>query len=139
MLAALALATAVTAAVWAIVREVVLDKRFIGLPPVVATPSTPESGELVIQYWVEPRALRAAMAGDQAGYTPTGGRSHRASGLLEQRLTPEGVELLRSEIVATGLFGHDSLLLAASPHSVIQVRIGDRLVRVRTSSFLSGC
>ena len=29
-----------------------------------------------------------------------------SSGFLEQRLTPEGVELLRSEIVSTGLFEH---------------------------------
>ena len=29
-----------------------------------------------------------------------------SSGFLEQRLTPKGVELLRSEIVSTGLFGH---------------------------------
>ena len=53
MLAALALATAVTTAGWAIVREVVLDKGFVGLPPVGATPSAPESGELVIQYWID--------------------------------------------------------------------------------------
>ena len=72
MLAALALATAVTAAGWAIVREVGLDKSFVGLPPVGATPSAPESGELVIQYWVDPdgpghwRRLGH-------GYTPTGG------------------------------------------------------------------
>ena len=51
VLAAVALATVVTTAGWAIVREVVLDKGFIGLPPVGATPSTPESGELEIFYW----------------------------------------------------------------------------------------
>ena len=112
MLAALALATALTTAAWAIVREFVLDKGFIGLPPVGATPSAPESGELVIQYWV----------GTRAGCTPKGGRrgprdrnlpeaaEPLASGFLEQRLTPEGVELLRSEIVSTGLFGTTSLL-----------------------------
>ena len=55
-----------------------------------------------------------------------------SSGFLEQRLTPEGVELLRSEIVSTGLFGHDQPPLGSTPaHRVIQVRIGDRLVRVR--------
>jgi hypothetical protein len=58
-----------------------------------------------------------------------------SSGLLEQRLTPGGVELLRSEIVSTGLFGHDQPPLGSepSPHNVIQVRIGDRLVRVAAS------
>ena len=50
VLAAVALATAITTAGWAIVREVVLHESFVGLPPVGATPSAPESGELVIQY-----------------------------------------------------------------------------------------
>ena len=53
VLAALALAAAVATAGWAIVREVVLHKSFIGLPPVGATASEPESGELVIQYWLD--------------------------------------------------------------------------------------
>ena len=59
-----------------------------------------------------------------------------SSGLVEQRLTPEGVELLRSEIVSTGLFGHDHPPLGSNPpHRVIQVRIGDQLVRVGISFF----
>ena len=63
-----------------------------------------------------------------------------SSGLLEQRLTPEGVELLRSEIVSTGLFEHDQPAgRMSSPHNVIQVRIDDRLVRVQRRTFLSGC
>ena len=65
VLAALALATALTTAAWAIVREFVLDKGFIGLPPVGATPSAPESGELVIQYWLGGTR--------RPGCTPTGG------------------------------------------------------------------
>jgi hypothetical protein len=50
VLAALVFATAATTAGWAIVHGVVLHKGFVGLPPVGATPSEPESGELVIQY-----------------------------------------------------------------------------------------
>ena len=122
VLAAVALATAVTTAGWAIVREVVPHEGFVSLPPVGATPSAPESGELVIQY----RDLRVTLA--QAwGWVYADGRlitvdarpitqqSHSdlpeaatrwSSGLVEQRLTPEGVELLRSEIVSTGLFEH---------------------------------
>ena len=34
------------------VRAFVLDKGFVGLPPVGATPSTPESGVLEMYYWV---------------------------------------------------------------------------------------
>ena len=141
VLAALALATALTVAAWAIVREFVLDKGFIGLPPVGATPSTPEGGELVIHYWVgETRAWvyadgRLIRLGGNSDLPEAANR--RSSGLLEQRLTPEGVELLRSEIVSTGLFGHDQPPGGSkpSPHNVIQVRIGDRLVRVAASLF----
>ncbi len=44
-------AAAAAAAVGA-VRYFILDKGFIGLPPIGATPSTPESGDLEIFYWV---------------------------------------------------------------------------------------
>ena len=138
VLAALALAAAVTTAAWAIVREFVLDKGFIGLPPVGATPSTPESGELVINYWLgETRTWvyadgRLITLGGNPDLPEAANR--RWSGLLEQRLTPEGVELLRSEILSTGLFGHDQPPLGSTPpHRVIQVRVGDRLVRAAAS------
>jgi hypothetical protein len=143
VLAALALATAATAAGWAIVREVVLDKGFVGLPPVGATPSAPESGELVVQYWVDMEGLEHSDGG--RGWVYADGRlitlpdrpraaNRWSSGFLEQRLTPEGVELLRSEIVSTGLFKHHQPAgRMSSPHNVIQVRIGDRLVRVHTN------
>jgi hypothetical protein len=134
VLAALALAAAVATAGWAIVREVVLHKSFIGLPPVGATRSAPESGELVIQYWIDPDGIKGGVAGGQ-GWVYADGRLitlGNGNGFHEQRLTPEGVELLRSEIVSTGLFDHHQPAgRLASPHSVIQVRIGERLVRVQ--------
>ena len=140
VLAALALATALTAAVWAIVREFVLDDGFTGLPPAVATPSTPEGGDLVIQYWV--KGARAWVYADgrlirlQERADRPEAANRWSSGLVEQRLTPEGVELLRSEIVATGLFGREQPPLGSNPpHRVIQVRLGDRLVRVAVSFF----
>jgi hypothetical protein len=139
VLAAVALATAVSTAGLAIVREVVLDNGFVGLPPVGATPSAPESGELVIQYWVDAEDLKPA---DGRGWVYADGRlitlrepqaaNRWSSGFVEQRLTPEGVELLRSEIVSTALFEHhEPAGRMSSPHNVIQVRIGDRLVRVQ--------
>jgi hypothetical protein len=134
VLAALALAAAAATAGWAIVREVVLHKSFIGLPPVGATRSAPESGELVIQYWIDPDGLgKGGFAGGE-GWVYADGRliTLRGNGFLEQRLTPEGVELLRSEIVSTGLFDHHQPAgWPASPHGVIRVRIGERLVRVQ--------
>ena len=141
VLAAVALATAVTTAGWAIVREVVHDESLVSLPPVGATPSAPESGELVIQYrdlghpgtgWGWVYADGRLITADTRPMTL---RSHSnltrwSSGLVEQRLTPEGVELLRSEVVSTGLFEHhEPAGRLSSPHNVIQVRIGDRLVR----------
>jgi hypothetical protein len=144
VLAAVALATAVTTAGWAIVHEVVLAKGFIGLPPLGATPSAPESGELVIQYWVDTEGLKHPDGG--RGWVYADGRlitlreksdlpeaaNRWSSGFLEQRLTPEGVELLRSELVSTGLFEHHQPAgRASSPHNVIQVRIDDRLIRVQ--------
>jgi hypothetical protein len=60
--------------------------------------------------------------------------SRWSTGFAEQRLTPEGVELLRSELVSTGLFERDQPAgREPSPHNVIQVRIGGRLVRVQAS------
>lgn len=151
VLAAVVLATAVTTAGWAIVREVVLHESFVGLPPVGATPSAPESGELVIQYRFDTEDMEPADGG--RGWVYADGRlitadarpmtlrensalpeaaTRWSSGLVEQRLTPEGVELLRSEIVSTGLFEHhEPAGRMSSPHNVIQVRIGDRLIRAQ--------
>ena len=63
-------------------------------------------------------------------------------GFLEQRLTREGVKLLRSEIVSAGGFGHaqpppgsTSLNETFGP-AYIQVRKGDRLVPLRWASDL---
>ena len=125
VLAAVALATALTAAGWAIVREVVLDKGFVGLPPVGATPSAPESGELVIQYRIDTDGRKGT--GEARAWVYADGRLITLRrGFLEQRLTPDGVELLRSEIVSAGLEHYQP---APGPwiHNVIQVRIGDRL------------
>jgi hypothetical protein len=152
VLAAVALATAVTTAGWAIVREVVLHEGFVALPPVGATPSAPESGELVIQYrdldhagsgwgWVyadgrlitASGAPQAVSASRPAGSDVPEAANRWSSGLLEQRLTPEGVELLRSEIVSTGLFEHHEPAGRLDIHNVIQVRIDDRLVRVNAN------
>jgi hypothetical protein len=152
VLAALMLATAAATAGWAIVREVVLDKSFIGLPPVEATRSAPERGELVIQYW-------ANIQGRVWVYADGRLITLRGNGFLEQRLTPEGVELLRSEIVSTAVLARDNRLYgylhsATMPpprggwpsylhgsgqgeppfHAPMQVRNGDRLFYVEDVS-----
>ncbi|CAN5193447.1 hypothetical protein BH20ACT24_BH20ACT24_10220 [soil metagenome] len=54
------------------------------------------------------------------------------TGLIEQRLTLEGVELVRSEVLSTGLFDHDLHFMSAHGLLSGDVRVlsGDRLVRV---------
>jgi hypothetical protein len=105
----------------------------IGLPPEGATPSTPERGELVLSYWSSP--FRMWMYADGrliwVRHGPYGAND-RSTGYLEQRLTREGAELMRSEVVAAGLFGRDLNIVAIQglPAGVIEVRNGDRLVRV---------
>jgi hypothetical protein len=102
---------------------------FIGLPPEGAPPSTPESGELVLQY------LRD---GPRWGYVYADGRLIRwwhanlpeganngVTGLLEQRLTPGGVELLRSKILSTAQSVDDSILNPYSPYKAILIRDRD--------------
>ncbi|MDQ2912007.1 MAG: hypothetical protein M3T56_02005, partial [Chloroflexota bacterium] len=150
VLAALAVAAAVATAGWAIVSEVVLHKSFIGLPPVGATRSAPESGELVIQYW-------ANIQGRVWVYADGRLITLRSGGFLEQRLTPEGVELLRSEVVSAAVLAPDNRLYGwlhssklppprggwpsyfhgSEPvpfHAPMQVRNGDRLFYVEDVS-----
>jgi hypothetical protein len=118
-LAVAVLVPAVAAAAYGTVRVVFLDRGFIGLPPVGATPSAPESGELVL-HW-DGRSATHAKRDRRGGYlapyvgawvyadgrviwwrdaqVPEGANEFM-SGWLEQRLTPEGVELMRSQVVA---------------------------------------
>jgi hypothetical protein len=127
------------------VRAFVLDKGFTGLPPLGATPSTPESGVLEMYYWVhdlrgrtrnwvyaDGRLIRLGATRDNGTPLP---------GFREQRLTLEGVKLLRSEIISAGGFGHaqpppgsESLHNANPP--TIQIRRGDRLVPLRWANNL---
>ena len=88
---------------------------FIGLPPKGATPSTPESGELVFSLWGStdtiPRSRVWVYADGRLIWWREAdlpyGANARSTGFLEQRLTSEGVELLRSEIISSGRFGRD--------------------------------
>lgn len=108
----------------------------IGLPPKGAMPSAREASELVLQL------EGSTGAGFHMIWVYADGRMiwHRwpetlpdlSVGLLEQHLTPEGVEFLRSNALSTGLFEHDLDLVREddAPLLSIGVRDGDRLVRV---------
>jgi hypothetical protein len=106
----------------------------IGVPPEGATPSTPERGELVLSYWSQPFRMWVYADGRliwvRHGVFPYGA-NNRSTGYLEQRLTPEGAELMRSEVISTGLFGRDLDFIGIQGlFGEIEVRNGDRLVRV---------
>jgi hypothetical protein len=96
----------------------------VGLPPKSATPSSPARGELVfslvfghsggdpgrfgVHVYEDGRVIR-----ERLGDVPGGvDYPDEPTGLVEQRLTPEGVELLRSEVLSTGLVDQDLHLTA---------------------------
>ena len=130
-LAVAVLVPAVAAAAYGTVRIIFLDRGFIGLPPVGATPSAPESGELVLRWWgtsvthrrpdwrrgSAPYAGAWVYADGRMIWWRDGevseGANELMSGYLEQRLTPEGLELLRSEVVR--LADHSRALLEPVP------------------------
>jgi hypothetical protein len=107
-----------TASAFSGVRAFFLDRGFIGLAPEGATPSAPESGELVVHWegftgthaagthaifraWVyaDGRFIwdRREHDSDPRGGIPEGANEFN-SGYLEQRLTPEGVKLVRAAV-----------------------------------------
>jgi hypothetical protein len=113
-----------------------------------ATPSGPESGELVL-HWYGRSATHASEPGaplvktwvyaDGRMVWHWEGQTREGipAGLVEQRLTSDGVELLRSEAVASGLFDR-SRILVLPPDYVegwgwgwAEVHRDDRLVRLQ--------
>ncbi|MGH3135996.1 MAG: hypothetical protein ACRDPV_05830 [Gaiellaceae bacterium] len=131
------------------VRAVLIDKGFIGLPPEGATSSTPESGDLVLDFygysqvyggayarvWVyaDGRVVWDRRRSDERTLLPPEGANEFASGYLEQRLTPDGVASLRSEVIASGLFNNSQTLILPAdygehPWGSVQVRGGGRSV-----------
>ena len=145
MLAAVALVVVVGAASALAVRAYVFHQGIVGLPPVGAAPSTPKKGELVFSFVFahtggDPGRFSVRVYADgrlvserigDPSLAPTD--EHRNStGLLERRLTPEGVELVRAEVVSTGLVDHDLHLTGGeglySGH--IEFRAADRVVHV---------
>lgn len=122
------------------VRTFIVDKGFVGLPAEGATPSAPATGQLVLsfagrsttderltQVWVfADGRLIWARPGPLAE-----GANDFTTGLLEQHLTPAGVEQLRSEVLSTGLFDHDlALSTTRLIWGEITARVDDRLVKV---------
>jgi hypothetical protein len=119
----------------------------VGLAPEGATPSTPKHGELVLGFMF---GHNVSDAGRFIVYVYADGRLisqrvgdhsrtdeyRKSTGFLEQRLTPEGVELVRAEVLSTGLVDHDLHLLGGdglyfgsidfrTEHGAVKVTWGD--------------
>lgn len=143
VLAAVVLVVVVGAASALAVRAYVLHQGIVGLPPVGAAPSTPKSGELVLGFtfghtFGDPGRFRVSVYADGRLISERVGDSDRtdeyrnSTGLLERRLTPEGVELVRAEVISTGLVDHDLHLTSGEGlyFGHIAFRTEDRLVHV---------
>ena len=150
--AAAVLFVAGTASAFGTVRDILRGVGFIGLPPRGAPASSPESGELVLFYWgpaagnsdygrygvgksriwvyADGRLIFLREAAIPEGANPL------FTGFLEQRLTPDGVKLMRSEVASRGLPPHNQV--DPVPFGMqIDVRDGDRLVRIDRASDLA--
>ena len=120
---------------------------FIGLPPEGAAPSTPDNAELVVHlYGGTTAGPRTRMYVYTDGRLISSREAHlaeipfhegaadpRPTSYLVQRLTPEGVEMLRSEVISSGHFESDlevGVNVGVPCGNEIRVRNGDRLVRV---------
>ena len=149
--AATLIAVVGTASAFGTVRDFVLSRGFIGLPPLGATPSTPDSGELVVSAWSVHAGSRTRLwaYGDgrliwqrefvhRRADLPESANG-RSSGFLEQRLTPRGRRAL-------ALRDHLDRAVRQRPRApfrravaaclnFIGVRDGDRLVRVTWFGF----
>jgi hypothetical protein len=117
----------------------------VGLAPEGAKPSLPTKADLVLGFTF------GHTSGDAGRYRffvyadgrliwqrfgdTTGADAYSkdySTGLLEQRLTPEGVELVRAEAISTGLFDRDLHMTSGQglTYGGVDVRNGDRLVHV---------
>jgi hypothetical protein len=117
----------------------------VGLAPEGAKPSLPTRGELVLSFgfnhtggdhgrftvfvYADGRLIWQRL-GDRTGADEYS--KGYSTGFLEQRLTPEGVELVRAEAISTGLFDHDLRMTSGQglTYGTVDVRNGDRLVHV---------
>ena len=141
---ALVFALAVAAAGSASARFDSLPTHFAGFPAESVKASTPTTGRLLIglrsgttgtaiwNVYSDGRVIsqKWTSSGD-ATVVPAGAR-RLDTGYVQQRLTLQGVQLLRSRLLATGLFEHDLRLAFGRHHAWVfhQVQRGDRLVTV---------
>jgi hypothetical protein len=110
---------------------------FIPLPPQGATPSAPVTGVLLLSLQACGGPSSLPWSGNLALYAdgrllwhtygePFNGGQRPRTGWLEQRLTPEGAELLRSELASSGLLSRGQSGAYCPPGSYLaDALIGD--------------
>ena len=112
----------------------------LGLPPEGASPSDPTPGTLVMRIFSSsspPLATKIWIYADgriiSSPFLTFEGVDGPYTGLIQQRLTPEWVAYLRSQVAGTGLFEDDLDLVRDDAVGVFEVELGtgdDRFVRV---------
>lgn len=114
----------------------------LGLSPEGATPSSPEHGELVLSFgfghtdgdfgrftlnlYADGRVIWQRMADPSINQTSS-------TGLVEQRLTPEGIHLVLAEVLSTGLIDRDREFVGALGdlhYGGIEVHDGNQVVHL---------
>ena len=113
---------------------------FLGLPPERAVPSSPPTGELVVEIptenvriWVFADGRMISMRMNSAARGIPGLANSSTSGFLEQHLTPSGVEALRSYVIDhAGDLVEETLTVDQRVRDV-RVRVGDQLYRSPTN------
>ncbi len=155
---AMVLAVAIVAAVVGTASAFAVHTGVLGgaatrLPLEGAQPSSPGSGRLVLSYHGRPE-LRGfpgvfvpvnqvwVYADGRVIWRQEGGPSGvgaLATGLLERRLTPDGVDLVRSKVLETGLF--ERVLYLRSAHGLvwgaIRIHDGETLVGAAWCCFIT--
>jgi hypothetical protein len=114
--------------------------HFAGFPAQGVKPSTPTTGTMVVSLEPFPNTIWNVYADGQViwqRWTPSGDATVIPSGAtrfdttyVQQRLTLQGVQLLQSKILATGLFDHNLHLQLNQGFVFAEVRVGDQIVTV---------
>lgn len=114
--------------------------HFAGLPSKGVKPSRPTTGTMVVSLRPSPNTTWNVYADGRViwqRWTPSGdatvvprGATRFHTTFVQQRLTLQGVQLLQSKILATGLFDHDLNLRLQQGWVYDRVRVGDQIVTV---------
>jgi hypothetical protein len=125
----------------------VLVEPFEGLPAVDAPPSSPESGELVVTFMARIKSLgndvhvmhvyedgrviwKRNLEGSKSAAAAAFGAHEPTTAVIEQRLTPEGVDRLRSEALTAGQLSPQPRHGPGVVWGSLKVRVGDALMFV---------